>query len=365
MSNLYQISKIETSRQESDIFSYNEKSYNSWQYGDEASLYSIAEDSREDWASEVPSMAGTENASAAPTQSQSVPVDRHWEEEVQQEAEIDSSNSSALSEIYYRLQHSARTRFFVGACLVITIIVAVMIGIAASTEEETPPSENVGEIVASGPESAIRPSPAVTRQTSAPTPLKVTLSPSTITHQAPTPAPTKVKPPTPTKPNKPPAEPQLNHPSKKTAEPTYQPTKQIPSAEPTYSTKYKLADGFVLSALQLCPDIDNLEDVTKPQGAIYKQLVSELYERTTVGVDGFIYYPLDFGVEYLKEKFALEMLYEATNGDKWTVNTYWNTDTDPCSGWYGISTCTERIEGSCGVTHIDLSKCLLFCWTIV
>ena len=47
-------------RQDSDLYSFHEPgSYNEWKYGDEASLYSIAEDSREDRESEVPSMAGS------------------------------------------------------------------------------------------------------------------------------------------------------------------------------------------------------------------------------------------------------------------------------------------------------------------
>jgi hypothetical protein len=35
---------------------------------------------------------------------------------------------------------------------------------------------------------------------------------------------------------------------------------------------------------------------------------------------------------------ALVALYNSANGERWTKNTGWATDTDPC-GWFGIA-CT-------------------------
>ena len=61
------VSTVEDNRVfESDLYTGNrDQSYNSWQYGDEASLYSIAEDSREDRASEVPSQPATSDYAAS------------------------------------------------------------------------------------------------------------------------------------------------------------------------------------------------------------------------------------------------------------------------------------------------------------
>ena len=42
---------------------------------------------------------------------------------------------------------------------------------------------------------------------------------------------------------------------------------------------------------------------------------------------------------------ALTAIYNGLNGDNWTTNTGWNTDTDPCSGWHGV-TCNA------GDTHV-------------
>ena len=51
---------------ESNLYTGNrDQSYNSWLYKEEASLYSIAEDSREDRATEVPSQPATSDYAAS------------------------------------------------------------------------------------------------------------------------------------------------------------------------------------------------------------------------------------------------------------------------------------------------------------
>ena len=96
-----------------------------------------------------------------------------------------------------------------------------------------------------------------------------------------------------------------------------------------------------------------------PQGQTFIKLVEELFSRMNTASTGFINFPLDVGMDYLQEKYALEMLYRATEGEGWWSQANWMSETDPCEGWHGIGDCRERNEGSCGVLHINLSTCVL------
>ena len=49
---------------------------------------------------------------------------------------------------------------------------------------------------------------------------------------------------------------------------------------------------------------------------------------------------------------ALTAIYNGLNGDNWTTNTGWNTDTDPCSGWHGV-TCNAA---GTHVVELDLER---------
>jgi hypothetical protein len=169
--------------------------------------------------------------------------------------------------------------------------------------------------------------------------------------------PTEPEVPTPTQPNVTP-EPAPVPPSAVAS--TSAPTTPSPTLSPTHSGAYKLADGLVYRALQYCPGMQNFDDSATPQGQIFQKIVNEVVEQTVTDPGGFIIYPLDFGYDYLREKYALEMLYQATNGGEWIDNNLWSTESDPCTGWNGITNCTTRREGSCGITHINLSKCPYF-----
>jgi hypothetical protein len=44
----------------------------------------------------------------------------------------------------------------------------------------------------------------------------------------------------------------------------------------------------------------------------------------------------------LLEQFALQRLYDATNGDSWTSNTGWNTASD-LNNWFGVTATSSTV----------------------
>lgn len=312
MSFTYEIPHGDLPRSESGLYSSSERSYNDWQYGDEASLYSIAEDSRE-YGSDVFSVAGTDAVPDVPTLAVQSDIQR-VDKDLKEEEEIDGSSHSAIGNLYHRLQYSKMMKFGLTGLLLLVVVLAIVIGIRASNSE---PSTVPGslEVGAETPEDA---------------PVALPIG---------TPPPYPVSSPTTSSPTQSPST-QENDPSS--------------TASPTHSVAYKLATSFVTDALKNCADAELFQDLTSPQGQIFQKLALELFEETTVDTDGFIYYPLNFGDAFIQEKFALKMLYEATNGNDWDNNMNWKTENDPCAGWYGVQNCRPRREGSCGVIEIDL-----------
>lgn len=311
MSFHHDITPGDLSRSEPELYSSSNQSYNEWQYGDEASLYSIAEDSRE-YGSDVFSMAGNDAVMDIPTHV--VETNVQWVDDDLDDEEIDSSGNRALGGNVHNLKHGWRMKFGLVGFLFLMAALAVLIGLLVSNSQDNP-SPNGLEDEAEAPGNAPVALPEAT----------ISISPVS---------------------------------SPATSLPTENPSTQAfipsPSETPTYSISYKLANSFVTSALNSCADADLFEDPATVQGKIFQKLVLELFEETTVDVEGYIYYPLSFGDAYIKEKFALEMLYVATNGDSWDNSIYWKTEDDPCAGWNGVQNCRTRREGSCGVIEIDL-----------
>lgn len=305
---------------EAELYSCPDRSYSEWQYGDEASLYSIAEDSRE-YGSDVFSIAGTDAVVDIPTHV--VKSEGQWTgKEEEEEEEIGDSSNSAFRDLFRRLHHSSIMKFgLIGLLLLIAVLVIlVAILVSNSGASTSPGSSEVGiEAPANAPVALPMDTPSLSPE-------------SSLTASFPTQKPST----------------QANIPS--------------PTVSPTHSMSHKLASSFVTNALNSCVNADLLEDPTTPQGRIFQKLVLELFEQTTVDANGFIYYPLKFGDAFIKEKFALGMLYEATNGDEWDNNMNWETENDPCAGWNGVQNCRPRREGSCGIIEIDLGTFTADSW---
>ncbi|GAX15012.1 hypothetical protein FisN_12Lh292 [Fistulifera solaris] len=285
-------------------------SYHNWQYADEASLYSIAEDSREN-GSDVFSVTEAPEIPAFIIQ-----PDVKWVQEdiLPKEEEIDGPSHSDMKGGFPRLLRNKWIKLGLAGLLLLVAVLAIAIGVRASNSDTKAVPESI-EVGAEAPEDV-------------PVAIPVAL---------------------------PSASPTL---SASSSFPTQQPSldSSVVTVSPTQLAPYELATRFVTNALSACADASLLQDTTFPQGRIFEKLVLELLEETTVDADGFVYYPLDYGDAFIKEKFGLEMLYEATNGDAWNNNINWKTENDPCAGWNGVQNCRPRREGSCGVVEVDLAS---------
>jgi hypothetical protein len=387
-SHLYDMSHV--GREALSEVNSNDDEYNSWQYGDEASLYSIAENSREDRASEVASNAGTDAVSTAGGNK----VDVSW-------AEVEGIKLNRAivgrhgEEMYYGYQPPSRRMYALAACMIVFGLIAIVLGVTLAKRDENAPRSSVGQSISKDPLPVPpAPSPATVPSPTIPVPSPVAPIPSPTKNPvakpspvAPIPSPTKTpfaKPstvaPIPSPTETPVATPSLapipspqltpvaTPTTRRTLAPSDPPTTTTPSVLPSpapspqliQSTAYILAQGFVTSALKTCPGSTSFEDKSSAQGQAFDKIAKELLANVVVGSDGFVNFPLEFGSGYIREKYALEMLYLATNGDTWLSSTDWLSDSDPCVGWYGIASCQTRNEGSCAVLQVNLGKSM--CW---
>ena len=324
MSNLYVVSNVD-GREESDLYSFNDKSYNSWRYGDEASLYSIAEDSREDRASEVPSMAATDKdhtvipRAAADVGMEETTVEVSWAGDEPGSPQEDSEQQYNYE---YQQDRPRRRKFLISTCALVLLVLAIILGVTLSSRDDGASRSTIGDGVSAGEEQTggEEEEEEEDREESPPA----------------TPMPDVED------------------------SPTASPVVEIPasSAAPTHSQSYVLAQSFVSMALGSCPGAVHFNDPDSTEKQTFDKLVGELVDRMSTDDGGFINFPLEIGIDYLKEKYALEMFYQSTNGESWFSNDSWMNDSDPCEGWHGITSCRERKEGSCGVEQINLGEFL-------
>jgi large-conductance mechanosensitive channel len=132
-----------------------------------------------------------------------------------------------------------------------------------------------------------------------------------------------------------------------------------PTDDPS-STDLRLAQGYVYSALRTCSDDATLFEPGTASGNIFASLVNEVVGG--IGKDGNGHSTFDLGHSYLylREKYALGMLYKATNGEHWIRNQNWLSNTDPCDSWSGVS-CSTRKNGTCAVRGLALGKFTAAC----
>jgi hypothetical protein len=134
-----------------------------------------------------------------------------------------------------------------------------------------------------------------------------------------------------------------------------------PAQSPTVDANYLLSQNHVYSALSPCQSSSSLVEPATPQGRIFASLVQEVYSSAIRNdTTGEISLNGDSsGTDYLREKYALEMLYTSTNGDGWTSSSGWMKPSDPCT-WFGVQCPTARIGGACAVTNLQLGKVAFF-----
>jgi hypothetical protein len=317
-------------------------------YGDEASLYSIAEDSREGRQSDINSRASDINSRASDINSRAseVPgripsrikahgvgasssaVEVRWVAHDGGKEILDSDDG--YEDDYYPAgmagHNSRRLRMCAAASIIFILIMAVTLGVTLSKDNE-PSRSSTGSGVAGLDEVASVPTPAV------PTPA----SPSAFPSVAPTTASPSAGPsPTPTISSSPSTEP----------EPTSSPT----------STSQLLAAFYLKGILSSCTQEYILLDETTLQGQVFQQLLEEEIAAATVDGGGQIFFDIERGPDFIMERYALMMLFLSTNGQDWqNANGWMDPDLDVCS-WFGVLNCSQRNEGSCAVININLSK---------
>ena len=297
-----------------NTYSYNndQQSYNSWRYGEEASLYSIAEDSRE--RSEANTTTNGEVPPAMlppvlsqdeePTQPWDTSIEVKWVDDAQQPEEAltetpeDDDDNETLEEPR-RLgpgHSSRRTRFAAAAIFALLAITAIVLGTALRNQGDAQP--------------------------------RSTVSSGVDTSTAGTP----VEPPTTTT------------------------TTETLTPEQWAERISRLSQAKVTDAVASCTDLLALQDTTSYQGLAFDLLWTQVADDVQI-VDNAIVFAEKHDDEALQEMFALLTLYYATGGQGWSDALHWGSTEDLCT-WFGTAGCDLGApEGACVVSVLDLREC--------
>jgi hypothetical protein len=130
-----------------------------------------------------------------------------------------------------------------------------------------------------------------------------------------------------------------------------------PSIAPT-ALYERLAYQSLLDALEPCTsDVSLLLNASTPQGRLLGWLVQEELEAATFdsGSTGTVHFSVDRGPDMIRERYGLMMLFLSTQGSSWTNTSGWGSPADVCT-WHGVTRCSTRVEGSCAVQEVNLSK---------
>lgn len=267
-------------------------------YADEASLYSIAEDSREDAVSTV--VGRTEEGVLMSTAAETGSGEQHPGEfgvELSLDEDIagivkdgDHDDDDDSAKIFYDLDRRRRRRFIATTAILICFVLAlVAIAVSITETQEDTSRSTISEGILSG--------------------------------------------------------------------------ETDPTDAPTFADTTRVqAETLVVLAIGDCPGPGSYFQETTPQAQVFQALVDEVATKATFDpTTGDVTFDELHGIDYLREKYALGMLYFATEGyaDSWQVDDHWMTDTDPCGTWTGVTCDPPRSGGSCAVTSLELSESLI------
>lgn len=304
------------------------RSYNSWRYADEASLYSIAEDSREGQSSRGTASVshnssqlhhshlntpGSKLVQQEEGEMEDNPIEVRWvtAEEIEEE---EHNQRGGLVPIPYREpeekpssdiddelgpQHNARRSLLYFLLLICAVLVIVLSLTLSLSNRGSEPNPRVSGGIADTPGNQPPPVPSPT------------------------------------------------------AAPTLTPT-----LSPTYTQS---VHDFILSAILSCDHTTAVQlQNTWPHTVVFDIIKTHVSALVTVREDGFLEFDPKLGRDYVLELFAMLMLFMDTTGEYWTMSQNWYSDKDVCE-WYNQATdhCIERVPGSAAVTKIKLCKFLL------
>lgn len=280
---------------------------NPWLYGDEASLYSIAEDSRGERAM----------SEYTPTQSRQYPdavkqslgggtLPRRIDDmsttgavgvEICFVEDDDRSKASDCELHDYRDAPRRQYRVMAAACLICALLTAVVLSVTLTQLSQSRSPGNFAAVTNAGVEAIPTGSP-----------------------------------------------------SKHTVPPTSSPITAIP----TVDAKFILSENYVYNAINQCQGTGTFFDAATAQGEVFRTLVSEVYSKAAVDSTGSVAIDELHTTEYLREKYGLGVLFIVTNGGSWIKGVNWMSSSDPCDAWYGVDCGKSRSVYSCGVTSLTL-----------
>jgi hypothetical protein len=305
-------------------------------YADEASLYSIPENSRGEAASELtsrpPSVSGSDIPGVWDKEQETVIVEMPWlsfdESEKRsnvstQEGSFGDERDTADLKYAEALKSRKRKHLWSVICILFFLILAVSLGVALTRSHRGKHATNVST-------QELKSETLVSNNatTQHPTAMANENAPAAIFN--PTPLPTQLP-------------------------VTTQTPTSLSTKAPTQDFGTLLVSNYILQALSSCADRSELTNVTTIQGKIFSVLQAEVLAQVMVYPDGSIDIPYSCGMGMIAERFGLMMLYEMTNGDQWKNNSLWESTGDVCL-WHGVDACSARSSGSCAVRSLQLGK---------
>jgi hypothetical protein len=144
----------------------------------------------------------------------------------------------------------------------------------------------------------------------------------------------------------------------RTSTPTAAP---IPTATAKPTLKWILSENYVHSAIKNCQGTRMFFNASTMQGKVFDQLVQEVYDGAITSTASNIFEFAPHHTEnYLREKYSLNVLYLSTNGPStWRKDTNWMTPTDPCNAltpWFGLECLVPTSNASSAAAAKDASS---------
>lgn len=305
-------------------------SYNSWRYGDEASLYSIAEDSREDWQSSRNSLSESQQApqsTPAPLldveEPEEAPIEVRWltAEDMENEGAKDEENNGIIAvasrdsdeqlldevdldeeEVALGPRHNARrSALFLLFIMCAAVVIILSMTLALRNRDDRLPNRVSGGIATPEDEFVNRgvdPGPSV------------------------------------------------------------DPTQGAKSGPATVDA-YQVVRDAVTSCPQTNPN--DLSNPSMQQSEFFENLVYEVEGLITTTSDGDQVLDEKVGTGWILEKWALFSLFFSTEGEYWKSYNNWLSSEDVCN-WYNQaaddtnSHCAIREVGGAALMKLKLCK---------
>lgn len=116
---------------------------------------------------------------------------------------------------------------------------------------------------------------------------------------------------------------------------------------------------YVWNAVTSCPQTnpDDLTNISTSQMEVFEELVAEVSSLVSYDAQGRVVYDPKVGVDWILEKWAMLNLFFETTGEFWMNNMHWYSYEDTCK-WYNqdSSPCVTRSPGGGAVSKLKLAS---------